>query len=138
MASVVVLEDDRALLSRISRELDVAGHDVAGFSEWAPMLNLLDTGFPCDVFVTELSRPPGTPNGHALAQMARARRPRLEIIYIDRSPASPGLDDLLAGIVVQSRSAPDIAAAVSEALASDGPLPKPVSRSKLSNPGQHP
>jgi DNA-binding NtrC family response regulator len=89
MPTVLVVEDDEALLYAIERHLSGAGLSVIAVPNSMAALKVLagDHESTIDVLLTDIVMPEGNPHGIALSRMAKLRAPELHIIcmtgYLD-------------------------------------------------------
>ena len=78
--SVLVVEDEasvRGMVIEVLADLGYAAHEAG---DAASALQLVDSGIHLDLLVTDVGLP-GT-NGHQLAEMVRARRPGLKVLFV--------------------------------------------------------
>ena len=80
MPAIIVVDDDPDVLATLGNVLKAAGHSVVLAGGGIEALNVLDTGRPFDLLLTDVIMP-GL-NGFNLARMARIRRPALKILYL--------------------------------------------------------
>jgi len=80
MASILLVDDDPAVLRALEHMLRAAGHDVTTASDGMAALDILDNDKTFDLLVTDVVMP-GL-NGFNLARMARARRLSIKVIYV--------------------------------------------------------
>lgn len=77
---VILLAEDEILIRMASAEwLRDAGYTVIEAASGAEALDLLDSGVPIDLIVSDISMP-GTPDGLGLAERARTTCPHISII----------------------------------------------------------
>jgi CheY-like chemotaxis protein len=107
-ARVVLAHDDTEFLDRASAALTAAGLQVASCSGSMAALSALQAAKSVDLLITRVNFIPGTPNGVALARMARRERHGIKVLFIAREemrgfadglgeflPAPVGIPDLL-------------------------------------------
>jgi CheY-like chemotaxis protein len=80
-AHVVVVHDDQEFLADVVAALKLENHSVAAFVDPMAALDALDAALSVEVLITRVQFSTGKPNGLALARMARARRPRIRILF---------------------------------------------------------
>ena len=80
MAHIIVVDDDHDVLALTGSILREAGHDVVSAPNGIAALDILDGSRQFDLLVTDVIMP-GL-NGFNLARMAKARRPRLKVLYL--------------------------------------------------------
>jgi DNA-binding NtrC family response regulator len=80
---VLLLDDDPAFRRELEIELRRLGHEPASFAHWSEALDYLERATVLDSVITELVLGKG-PNGVSFAQMARRRRPDLNIAFVTR------------------------------------------------------
>jgi len=79
MTSILIVEDQLALLAVTGAFLADKGYKVSGVPTASSALKLLETG-NVDILLTDIVLP-GEMNGFELARRARALRPDLKVIY---------------------------------------------------------
>ena len=82
MATILLVDDDEGFRHAASWHLNDAGYDVIPLATTTEALEELDAGRPIDLAVLDIHMPRGHAHGYALARMARARRPRLPILFV--------------------------------------------------------
>ncbi len=82
---IFIIEDDEATRYAYQQALDHGGYQTAGFGSYFAAAPQLDNGAGA-LLVVDLQLPPGTPQGLAVALMARHRRPGLPIIFVTGFP----------------------------------------------------
>jgi len=78
---ILLVDDDEMVLAAIAEQLRENGCMVLTAKSGAAALDILDTGEPVGVLITDLSMPGGM-DGRALIAAARARRPGLPAILL--------------------------------------------------------
>jgi CheY-like chemotaxis protein len=78
--AVLVVDDDEVSRYVIVWYLEAAGFHVFAAAGHNRALEILESGTPLDLLVTEIVMP-GQANGFALARMASLRRPKLNVLY---------------------------------------------------------
>lgn len=78
--NVLVVEDELLLLENIAEEFEDVDLKVYRAMTAQAALDILDTGMDLDLLFTDI-RMPGRLNGWDLAEIARARRPGIQVIY---------------------------------------------------------
>jgi CheY-like chemotaxis protein len=82
---VLLIEDDDLIRSTLAETLSDEGIEVDGLANAEDALVLLGAGQVPDVLVTDINLGPGI-DGVDLADMARARHPDVEIVFISGQP----------------------------------------------------
>jgi DNA-binding NtrC family response regulator len=93
-ARIVLVHDDLAVLEEIAAALRAAGHEVATFSGSMEALDALEDAETVQLLITRVGFPRGTPNGLALARMARFKRPAIKVLFAAR----PEMEEHTAGL----------------------------------------
>lgn len=78
--SILVVEDEAGVRMVVLEVLDELGYTTHEAVDATSALRLVDSGIPIDLLVTDVGLP-GT-NGRQLAEMVRARRPGLKVLFI--------------------------------------------------------
>jgi DNA-binding NtrC family response regulator len=78
---ILVIEDDEPTRYAFECALTRAGYRTQGYTSYFEAAEDIDKGAGA-LLVVDLQLPPGTPNGLAVARMARQHRPGLPIIFI--------------------------------------------------------
>jgi CheY-like chemotaxis protein len=78
---ILVFEDDEPTRYAYERALSRAGYRTQGYSSYFEAAEDIDKGAGA-LLVVDLKLPPHTPNGLAIARMARQHRPGLPIIFV--------------------------------------------------------
>src|SRR6201986_2098847 len=78
---ILVIEDDGATRYAYERAFARAGYRTQGYSSYFEAADEIDQGAGA-LLVVDLQLPPCTPNGLAVALMARQHRPGLPIIFV--------------------------------------------------------
>jgi DNA-binding NtrC family response regulator len=78
---ILVFEDDEPTRYAYERALSRAGYRTQGYSSYFEAAEDVDKGAGA-LLVVDLQLPPHTPNGLAIARMARRHRPGLPIIFV--------------------------------------------------------
>ncbi len=82
---IFVIEDDFATRYAYERALNAAGYETAGFGSYFTAAAEIDRGAGA-LLVVDIELPPGTPQGLAVARMARHHRPGLPVIFVTGHP----------------------------------------------------
>jgi CheY-like chemotaxis protein len=86
MKTVMVVDDDPAFCTLVTRFLDSRGYrSVPVFDSYAA-LDVLESDRVIDLAVIDIVMPPGHPHGFALAAMASLRRKDLPVVFVTGSP----------------------------------------------------
>ena len=80
--SILVIEDDEAYRHVVITILQNAGFEVLPASDFASAMPIIESNERVDLLLTDIVMPPGTPQGIAIALMARERRPNLKVVYM--------------------------------------------------------
>jgi DNA-binding NtrC family response regulator len=80
-ARVVVVHDEPEFVDELVAALNFAGHQVAVFTDPLEAWDALAAARLTEVLITRVRFPPGKSNGRALALMARASRPTIQVIF---------------------------------------------------------
>jgi DNA-binding NtrC family response regulator len=99
-AQVVLVHSDPQFVRACEAALRSAGHHVEVFSDSMSALNRLEQPDHVDVLVTRIRFPLGQPNGVALANMARVKKPGIRIILTSVPELADHAEGL--GIVLQA------------------------------------
>jgi DNA-binding NtrC family response regulator len=89
---ILVIEDDEATRYAYERALSNAGYQTIGYPSYLSAAEDIDRGVGM-LLVADIQLAPRTPNGAAIARMARHRRPGLPIIFVTGHPELSGLID---------------------------------------------
>lgn len=81
-ASILVIEDDEAYRHVVITILENAGFEVLPASDFASAMPIIESKERVDLLLTDIVMPTGTPQGIAIALMARERRPNLKVVYM--------------------------------------------------------
>jgi CheY-like chemotaxis protein len=81
-ARVVVVHDEPGFVEELVAALNLAGHQVAAYADPLAAWDALAATRLTEVLITRVQFPPGKSNGLALALMARANRPGIQVIFI--------------------------------------------------------
>jgi len=79
-ANIIMVHDDPEFIEKAATALRSAGQNVVMFLDPMEALNAFDT-VHFEILVTRVRFPVGRPNGIALAQMARAKRPWIKVLF---------------------------------------------------------
>jgi two-component system, NtrC family, nitrogen regulation response regulator GlnG len=82
---ILVIEDDDATRYAYERAFARAGYRTQGYANYFEAAEEIDKGAGA-LLVVDLRLPPRTPNGLAIARMARQHRPGLPIIFVTGNP----------------------------------------------------
>ena len=92
--SILVIDDEEAVLDVVRRVLEIAGHEVACVSSGPDALERLNTGQPCDLIILDLMMPREDAVG--LFQRLRQRRPGVPVLLCTGLPQAEPAPELLA------------------------------------------
>jgi DNA-binding NtrC family response regulator len=81
-ARVVVVHNEPGFADELVAALNWAGYEVAVFPDPLAAWDALAAARLTEVLITRVQFPPGKSNGVALAHMARANRPSIQVIFI--------------------------------------------------------
>jgi DNA-binding NtrC family response regulator len=96
---ILVIEDDEATRYAYERAIKAAGYQTAGYKTYFDAADDIDKGAGA-LLVVDLQLPPGTPQGLAVARMARHHRPGLPIIFVTGHSELAALADAEMGTVM--------------------------------------
>jgi DNA-binding NtrC family response regulator len=82
---IFVIEDDDATRYAYERALSRVGYQTTGYKSYFEAAEDIDKGAGA-LLIVDIQLPPGTPNGLAVARMARHHRPGLPIIFVTGYP----------------------------------------------------
>lgn len=83
-ARIVLVHDDPAFVGPALARLRAAGYDVIGFLDSMSAMVALEHPEHIELLITRVRFPSRTPNGAALARMARLTRPRIKVLFTSR------------------------------------------------------
>jgi DNA-binding NtrC family response regulator len=78
---IVLVHDDQEFLEPALEALRRAGYDVVAFQDSMAALDALEHPTHIELLITRIRFPKGTPNGAALARMARIKRPGIKVLF---------------------------------------------------------
>jgi DNA-binding NarL/FixJ family response regulator len=78
----VIAIRDRTLADGVTGLLKAAGGDVMAFASSTLALSAIEKAVSVEVLVVGLDFPAGQPNGVSLANLARARRPEIKVVFV--------------------------------------------------------
>lgn len=93
-AQVVLVHQDSAVLNALTNSLRANGYTVQPFTDPMEALTALEQAKRVQLLVTCVQFPSGTPNGQALARMARHKRPGIKCIFLTQPGESEHVADL--------------------------------------------
>ena len=79
--TVLVVDDEPTVRMLVTEALEDLGHAVVEASDGAAALDVLRSGVPLDLLITDVGLPGGT-NGRQVADAGRAARPGLRVLFI--------------------------------------------------------
>jgi DNA-binding NtrC family response regulator len=82
---IFIIEDDDSTRYAYERALSRGGYQTAGYKSYFEAAGEIDNGAGA-LLIVDLQLQPGTPNGLAVARMARHHRPGLPIIFVTGYP----------------------------------------------------
>jgi two-component system cell cycle sensor histidine kinase/response regulator CckA len=91
--SILVIDDEEAVLDVVRRFLEIAGHDVACVSSGSEALEQLSSGRPCDLIILDLMMP--REDAVALFQRLQQRRPGVPVLLCTGVPEAEPAPELL-------------------------------------------
>ena len=80
-ATVLVIDDEAALLAIISEVLEEGGYHVVAVPDGPAGLDVIRSGQPIDLLLTDIRLPKGM-NGRQVAEAARDIRPQLKVLFM--------------------------------------------------------
>jgi DNA-binding NtrC family response regulator len=93
-ARIVLVHDDPEFVGPALRGLRAAGYDVVAFTESMPAIDALEHPKRIELLITRVRFPLGTPNGAALARMARLKRPGIKVLFTSFPDVRQHIDSL--------------------------------------------
>lgn len=93
-ARIVIVHDDPQFLEPAVAALQLAGYDVAAFSGSMAALPALEAPRKTELLITRVHFPAGTPNGVALARMARHKRREIKVLFTASPKSEEHIGDL--------------------------------------------
>jgi DNA-binding NtrC family response regulator len=93
-ARVVIVHDDPAFLDPAVAALRLAGYDVAAFSDSMAAISALEAIEKTELLITRVHFPAKTPNGVALARMARHKRREIKVLFAAHPNSEKYVGDL--------------------------------------------
>lgn len=103
-ATVLVIDDEVALLAIIADVLEESGFKVLTVGDGPAGLDILQSSQPIDVLITDIRLPKGM-NGREVAEAALLVRPRLKILFMTgyAGSAFDEVDESTAGVEVMNK-----------------------------------
>lgn len=92
-ARIVVVHNDLLFVDELVAALNLAGHEVAAFTDPLVAWNALASARLTEVLITNVQFPPGRSNGVALAHMAHTNRPSIQVIFMARPEFAKACED---------------------------------------------
>lgn len=80
-ATVLVIDDEAALLAIISEVLEEGGYQVVAVPDGPAGLDVIRSGQPIDLLLTDIRLPKGM-NGRQVAEAARDIRPQIKVLFM--------------------------------------------------------
>ena len=80
-ATIVIVHDDPEFAEPALATLRAAGYDVVAFPDSMAGIDALEHPKRIELLITRVRFPAGTPNGAALARMARLKRPGIKVLF---------------------------------------------------------
>ena len=80
-ARIVVVHDNSDFVQSVVASLQAAGYDTVAFSDSMSGIDALEHPKRIELLITRVRFPEGTPNGAALARMARLKRPGIKVLF---------------------------------------------------------
>lgn len=84
-ANIMVVEDDDTFRRVVVQILENGGFKALPCRDFAEAIGVIESGQPVDLLLTDIGMPSGTPHGVSIAQMAKARRSRLKLLFMSGS-----------------------------------------------------
>ena len=81
-ATIVIVHDDPEFAEPALAGLRAAGYDVVAFLDSMSGIDALEHPKRIELLITRVRFPAGTPNGAALARMARLKRPGIKVLFV--------------------------------------------------------
>lgn len=95
--SILVIEDDDSYRRLVTTILEKSGFTVIPVRDFAAAIEVIESDRRVDLLLTDVGMPAGTPHGLSIAQMAKARRPSLKVLYMSGSYDSQQIGTMLDG-----------------------------------------
>jgi len=83
--TVLVVDDNREVLTAVSRQLEKLGFTVLEAQDGASAISILDKNQAVDLLLTDIAMP-GQVQGQELAKLAKAKMPDLKIVFMSGYP----------------------------------------------------
>ena len=83
-ARIVVVHDEPKFRDSVVTALQAAGYDTKAFAGSMEALDALETAQRIELLITRVTFPEGTPNGVALARMARVKKRGVRVLFAAR------------------------------------------------------
>lgn len=80
--TILLVDDDEIFRYAATRYLTLAGFEVVAAADTMAALREIDSGRAIDLLITDISMPPGSPHGFALANMLRHRNADLPVLFV--------------------------------------------------------
>jgi DNA-binding response OmpR family regulator len=113
-ARIILVHDERELAEASLTEFRQAGYDVVALDSLAA-IDKLGSSEHFDLVITRARLPEGTPNGAALARMARHKQPGIKVQFVSYPDVREHIEDL--GEILERPLTPgSLIAAVEEVL----------------------
>jgi DNA-binding NtrC family response regulator len=80
-ARIVLVHDEPEFAEPVLVTLREAGYDIVAFSDSMSGIDALEHPKHIELLITRVRFPSGTPNGAALARMARLKRPDIKVLF---------------------------------------------------------
>lgn len=93
-APIVVVHDDPEFLESIMAALRSGGYHAVAFADSISAISALEHPVQTEILITRVRFPSGTPNGVALARMARIKRPGVKVLFTSFPEVQPHIDAL--------------------------------------------
>jgi DNA-binding NtrC family response regulator len=91
---ILLVHSDLDFSNELSSALRQVGFEVKAFADSMAAIDALDADRRPDMLITRTRFPDGTPQGPALARMARAKRPGIKVIITGRSELAEYAEDI--------------------------------------------
>jgi len=120
---ILIVHSDPDFSNELSSALVQSGYDVTAFADSMAAIDALDADRPPDMLITRTRFPEGTPQGPAIARMARVKCPGIKVIITGRPELAEYAEDV--GMFFSHPvSVPELLDTVKQLLADGPPIPR--------------
>lgn len=93
-ARIVLVHDEPEFVCATLTVIRRAGYDIIAFMDSMSGINALEHPKHIELLITRVRFPAGTPNGAALARMARLKRPGIKVLFASFAEVRQHVDGL--------------------------------------------